>query len=42
MVDEAENKGLAPSEDEAKLNNFKKWGSIETPETKLLKEIFRK
>ena len=42
MVDEAQDKGLAPSEKEAKLKNIKNWGSIETPETKLLDEIFRK
>lgn len=30
--------GKAPSEAECKANNFKKWGSVETPERKLLRK----
>lgn len=41
LVTAALNNSMCPTEEEAKLNNLKKWGTKETPETELLNKIFK-
>ena len=40
IVDMLRKLNLKPTEAFAKANNLKKWGSVKTPETKLMEEIF--